>query len=167
MNNSLRDFDPWWDNRSAIMNDEYDIEIEGERPLQHVPLRHLPLVPTGVPLADLIAHRRRELGLTLNQLEKRTGINTARLSRWEQGLDSPQRPERLTALARGLDLPPADLYVAAGLDLSGQLPSLRPYLRSKYGDSLPPAALKEIERFSARLAAKYGLNTGPAPGQDE
>ena len=97
------------------------------------------------------------------ELERRTGIHQSRLSRWENGIDAPSTVERLTALADGLELPPSDLYLAAGLNLSTDLPSMRPYLRSKYGDELPPEAIEQIEA----IAARYGISAGPAPGEDE
>ena len=40
---------------------------------------------------------------------------------------------------------------------------MRPYLRSKYGDELPPEAISQIEA----IAARYGITNGPAPGEDE
>ena len=117
--------------------------------------------------AELLRRRRAELGLSLTQLEARTGIHVSRLSRWERAQDMPSRPDRLTALAAGLELPPSDLYLLAGMDLAGELPSMRPYLRSKYGPKLPPEAIADIEAYSARVAARYGVSTGPAPGEDE
>ncbi len=99
----------------------------------------------------------------MSELERRTGIHQSRLSRWEAGIDAPARIDRLTALAEGLDLPPADLYLAAGLELAPDLPSMRPYLRSKYGEDLPPNAMAEIEA----IAARYGIPAGPGPGEDE
>lgn len=117
--------------------------------------------------AELLHHRRIELGLSLTQLEARTGIHVSRLSRWERALEMPARPDRLTALAAGLELPPSDLYLLAGMDLAAELPSMRPYLRSKYGPQLPPEAIADIEAYSAQVAARYGVSTGPAPGEDE
>lgn len=114
-------------------------------------------------LAALLKSRRQELGISTNELERRTGIHQSRLSRWENGTDAPSRVDRLTALAEGLELPPSDLYLAAGLDLSAELPSMRPYLRSKYGTDLPLEAIADIEA----IAARYGISSGPAPGEDE
>lgn len=120
-----------------------------------------------IRFATFIRTRRAELGLSLPQLEARTGINGSRLSRWERAIDMPSRPDRLTALARGLDVPPTDLYLLAGMDLAPELPSMRPYLRSKYGNELPADALAEIEAYAADIAAHYGVSTGPAAGEDE
>ena len=123
--------------------------------------------PDRVRFAELLLRRRTELGLSLPQLEARTGIHNSRLSRWERGIDMPSRPDRLTALASGLELPPSDLYLLAGMDLAPELPSMRPYLRSKYGPQLPPEAIADIDAYSAQVAARYGVSTGPAPGEDE
>lgn len=79
----------------------------------------------------------------------------------------PDRAERLAALARGLEVPPADLFALAGIDLPDELPTLRPYLRSKYGAALPAEALAEIARYVDGVASRYGVTTGPAPGEDE
>lgn len=117
--------------------------------------------------ANLLSRRRAELKLSLPQLSAITGIHHSRLSRWERGEDMPSRVDRLATLAKGLELPPSDLYLAAGIDLTSELPSMRPYLRSKYGDTLPADAIAEIERYSREIVARYGVSTGPAPGEDE
>jgi transcriptional regulator with XRE-family HTH domain len=144
------------------LDDEYDIEPTEE----HLP-KSRTITLSGDAFADFILQRRLELGLSLVQLEERTGIHNSRLSRWERGLEAPARTERLTALAIGLGVPPADLYLLAGIELDPELPSMRPYLRSKYGPELPASAIAEIEAYSARVAARYGVSTGPAPGEDE
>lgn len=119
------------------------------------------------PLSEFIRNRRTELGLSLVHLEERTGLHNSRLSRWERGIEAPDRPERLIALAKGLEVSAADLYILAGVTIPTELPSLRPYLRSKYGDTLPPSALAEIAQYGDKVAQRYGTTTGPAPGQDE
>jgi transcriptional regulator with XRE-family HTH domain len=117
--------------------------------------------------ARYIRHRRIDLEISIAELERRTGIHNSRLSRWERGIEMPERPDRLATLARGLNVDLADLYAAAGYELPTSLPSLRPYLRTKYGDQLPAAALDEIARYSDYIAARHGVTTGPAPGEDE
>jgi len=123
--------------------------------------------PHITDFSQAIHQRRQELGLSLTVLESRTGIHNSRLSRWERGIEMPDRPDRLIALARGLEVPAADLYSLAGIDLPETLPSHRPYLRSKYGAALPPEALEQIAGYADRIAARYGISTGPAPGEDE
>lgn len=123
--------------------------------------------PRVTEFSEFILRRRQELGVSLAELEQRTGLHNSRLSRWERGIDMPDRPERLAALAKGLQLPLADLYALAGIESPGGLPTLRPYLRSKYGAALPEAALADIASYSQQVATRYGVNTGPAPGEDE
>jgi len=110
--------------------------------------------------------RRQELGISLYELERRTGLHNSRLSRWERGIDQPDRPERLAALAKGLDVPVADLYVLTGIELIDQLPSHRLYLRSAYGPDLPSEALDAITAYADEVAARYGAS-GPDDGEDE
>ncbi len=123
--------------------------------------------PRVTDFSEFLRNRRQELGLSLVDLEQRTGLHNSRLSRWERGIEMPDRVERLSQLARGLDVPVADLYALAGVELPTELPTLRPYLRSKYGDSLPTAALAEIARYGDYVASRYGITTGPRPGEDE
>ncbi|HWJ98261.1 MAG TPA: helix-turn-helix transcriptional regulator [Acidimicrobiales bacterium] len=123
--------------------------------------------PQITEFSKYLRHRRRELQIPLSELESRTGIHNSRLSRWERGIEMPDRPERLSALARGLDVDLADLYALAGIELPTTLPTLRPYLRSKYGSTLPADALDEIARYSDYIAARHGVVTGPRPGEDE
>jgi transcriptional regulator with XRE-family HTH domain len=123
--------------------------------------------PNKTAFSEYIRLRRQELGLSLPELEQRTGIHNSRLSRWERGIDMPDRPDRLAELARGLEVPLADLFTVAGIELPSELPTLRPYLRTKYGDQLPDAALAEIARYTDEVAKRYGVQTGPLLGEDE
>lgn len=52
--------------------------------------------------------------------------------------------------------------------LPADLPTLQPYLRTKFKD-MPESAVREIEEHFKTVAAKHGINTtsGPAPGEDE
>lgn len=78
----------------------------------------------------------------------------------------PDRADRIAKLAEGLELAPADLYVAAGIDLIDQLPSHRLYLRSKY-KQLPADALNDIAAYAERVASEHGTVSGPDHGEDE
>jgi PTS system nitrogen regulatory IIA component len=50
---------------------------------------------------------RVDAGLSLRDLARRIGVSSAYLSRVENGLDAAPTPERLAAIARELDVPPA------------------------------------------------------------
>lgn len=120
--------------------------------------------PHSTALSKLIRTQRNRLGLSLAQLERRTGLHNSRLSRWERGLETPDRPTRLVALAKGLELPLADLYLAAGLEPAEQLPSCRSYLTAKYGQVLPAEAIEDIAQHAETIAERYQVDLGPNPG---
>lgn len=115
-------------------------------------------------LSALLRIRRLQLGLRLEEVAERAGVDSAGLSRAENGKKVPL-PETLAALASTLDLPLADLYEAAGYPLPEQLPSLRPYLRRAYG--VPEAAVDEIEQYLQQIANQYGGASLPREGEDE
>ena len=123
--------------------------------------------PHITEFSAFVRQRRQELGLSMRELESRSGIHNSRISRWEQGIEMPDRVDVLRSLARGLAVPLADLYAVAGIDIPEILPSHRPYLRSKYGTTLPEEALDRIADYADRVAAQYGVATGPRPGEDE
>ena len=115
-------------------------------------------------LGRIIRAARVERGMSYGQLAVSTGISKGTLFKIEDGQIRQPDQALLRALATTLGLPLADLYAAAGYDRGG-LPTIKPYLRSKYPE-LPDAALDEI----AAITRKYGLdpaNTGPRPGEDE
>ncbi len=115
-------------------------------------------------LGRLLRQRRHELGLGLNELARRAGVDPAGLARAEHSAKVPS-PETLASLAGALGLPLADLYEAAGYPLPSQLPSIRPYLRHAY--NVPDEAAAEIEDYLARIAARYGGPALPRDGEDE
>jgi PTS system nitrogen regulatory IIA component len=56
---------------------------------------------------------RVDAGLSLRDLARRIGVSSAYLSRVEHGLDAVPTPERLSAIARELDVPPTLLMDVA------------------------------------------------------
>ena len=115
-------------------------------------------------LGQTIRAARTARGMSYGQLEVASGVSRGTIFRIENGQHRKPLQHVLRQLAATLDLLPADLYAAAGYDQAG-LPTIRPYLRSKYPE-LPDNALDEI----AAITRKYGLdpaNTGPRPGEDE
>jgi PTS system nitrogen regulatory IIA component len=56
---------------------------------------------------------RVDAGLSLRDLARRIGVSSAYLSRVEHGLDAVPTPERLTAIARELEVPPSLLMDVA------------------------------------------------------
>lgn len=118
-------------------------------------------------LGALIRESRTAAGLSLRQLEELTGIDDGLLTRMERGVILTPAPDKLGRVAEALNVPLADLYAIAGYDAPSELPTLKPYLRTKYR-KLPASAADELEAYAERLAKKHGVHlSGPAPGEDE
>jgi transcriptional regulator with XRE-family HTH domain len=121
------------------------------------------MIDTNNDFAAIMRERREQLGLSLRELARRADLDVGTLSKLEAGKTRPS-PDSVTAIAHVLGISASDLFAAAGFMPSGELPSLRPYMRAKYVD-LPDTALAEVEQFVAELAQKYG--TGPFADEDE
>jgi len=118
-------------------------------------------------LGALIRQYRAAAGLSLRQLEELTDIDDSLLTRMEQGAILTPAPDKLSRIAEALNLPLADMYAIAGYDSPSELPTLKPYLRTKYR-RLPAEAGDQLEAYAERLAKKHGVDlSGPAPGEDE
>lgn len=116
-------------------------------------------------LAKLLRASRKKLALSASEVARRSGVDTATVTRLEQAQVPSPKPETLRAIARALAIPTADLFAVADWLPKDELPSFRPYLRTKYRE-LPPAAVKEIEDVFERLARDYGSH-GPVDHEDE
>jgi transcriptional regulator with XRE-family HTH domain len=116
-------------------------------------------------LAKLIRSRRVAAGLAAREVARRAGVDVGTVTRLEQGQILSPRAENLRAIGEVLDIPAADLFAVAAWLPEGELPTFRPYLRSKYRE-LPPEAVAEIEAVFERLARDYGAH-GPVDGEDE
>ncbi len=121
-------------------------------------------------LAQLLKAARVKLGLSIREVGARSGITNSNIVRLEQGIIPNPRPETLKALADVLELDLADVFTSIGYVQPKGLPSLTPYLRSKYGD-MPESAVQELQAYFTKLAKKHGMHTdqfsGPRPGEDE
>lgn len=70
---------------------------------------------SGAALRDVVRQRRDALGLSQEELAERIGVTQEAISRIERGATSTPRRDTLERLARGLGVPLADLYIAAGI----------------------------------------------------
>jgi transcriptional regulator with XRE-family HTH domain len=114
-----------------------------------------------------LRQRRKTAGLGTTELAKRTGITDGTITRLEQGFIAKPDPRKLSRIAEALDIPLADGYAMAGYDAPHQLPSFRPYLRSKYR-GLPADVIADLDRAVANIIRKHGYDPeGPKPGEDE
>ena len=118
-------------------------------------------------LGKVLKDRREALGLSLRQLGTKCELPWITVSRFEQGAYAAPAPDKLARVASGLGLTLADVYALADYAVPNDLPSFKPYLRTKYRD-LPASEVEKIEAYAAKLARKYGVSLeGPAPGEDE
>ncbi|SHU42681.1 helix-turn-helix domain-containing protein [Mycobacteroides abscessus] len=118
-------------------------------------------------VADTLRQHREALGFSANRVARRAGINPSTYWRIEAGQIPKPDTDSLLAIATALDIPTADLFAASGWLPDSELPSLRPYLRTKY--HLPPEALTKLEASVTAIAGEYGISIGhgPARGEDE
>jgi transcriptional regulator with XRE-family HTH domain len=118
-------------------------------------------------LGEKLRNRREDLGLSAREVADRAGTTHSTVVRLEQGAIDGPAPDKLSRIAGVLHLSLADVFALADYVVPGELPTFTPYLRAKYR-SLPKNAVADLERYFARLAAKYGIDpAGPAPGEDE
>jgi transcriptional regulator with XRE-family HTH domain len=114
-----------------------------------------------------IKRARVARALSQNRLAEKVGVPNSTILRLERGENLNPRPDLLALVANELHIDLADLYSMAGYESPSSLPSLHPYLRSKYRE-LPASATDEIAAYAARLMKKHGVDlSGPAPGEDE
>jgi len=111
--------------------------------------------------------RREELGLSTRQLADQADMNDATIVRIEQGAFAAPRPDKLSRIAEALGLSLADVFALADYAVPDDLPSFRPYLRSKYRD-MPTGAVEDLNKAFARIVKKHGYQPeGPRNGEDE
>ncbi len=119
-------------------------------------------------LGRLLRDTREQQELSTHQLSKIVGINQATIVRLEQGSFVNPDPDKLRAVAEALALNLTDILVMAGYPITTELPSMGPYLRTKYRD-LPAGAASQIQQEVVRMLRSYGVepNGGPLDGEDE
>lgn len=100
-------------------------------------------------LAEVLTRLRLELGLSMYELAKRTGINRSTLMRIEDGTTTNPDTATLNTLARGLGVEPELFYDAVWEDIDQPLPSPALYFRSKYQFS--DEQIAELEASVRRL----------------
>lgn len=120
-------------------------------------------------LGKFLKSRREALGLSARAIAQQADIDKATVTRLELGQITHPRSENIKAIAQVLRVPVSDLFAVAGWMPRDELPSLRPYLRTKY--NLTAEEAKEIEGDFARIASEKGISftgyDGPLDGEDE
>jgi transcriptional regulator with XRE-family HTH domain len=121
-------------------------------------------------LADVLRAARKQAGLSVPEVSRRAGVDRGTLWRIEHGKNAKPMAKTLIAIGEVLGIPSGDLFAIAPWASAHELPTIRPYLRTKYRD-LPPEAVSEIEAEFDAIARKHGVSfdrdDGPKDGEDE
>lgn len=118
-------------------------------------------------LGQHLRQAREKLGISARELARRTDLSDSSIVRIEQGAFLEPTPDTLRRIADALGINLADLYVMADYPMPSELPSLKLYLRSKYGE-LSASDVHAISDYADSIAGRRGVRLdGPAPGEDE
>lgn len=121
-------------------------------------------------LSALLASKRAAAGLSAAEVARRAGVDVGTVWRIERGMIASPRAKTLQAIGEVLGIPAGDLFEVAPWVTREELPTIKPYLRTKYRE-LPPDAVQEIEAQFAEIARRHGVsfdhNDGPLNGEDE
>ena len=129
-------------------------------------MRRTSLTPVQArQLGRVLKQSREQRGLGIRALEAASGVNGSSIVALERGDILAPQPDTLKALAAALGLAVSDLYTVAGWLPTGELPTIRPYLRAKYRQ-LDETAIAELERYAEQLIARHG-GSGPLNQEDE
>jgi transcriptional regulator with XRE-family HTH domain len=119
-------------------------------------------------LGQHLRQAREKLGISARELARRTELSDSSIVRIEQGAFLEPTPDTLSRIADALGINLADLYVMADYPMPEQLPSLKLYLRTRYGGELSASDVRAIADYADSIAGKRGVSLdGPAPGEDE
>jgi transcriptional regulator with XRE-family HTH domain len=114
-------------------------------------------------LAETLRVARAKKDLTAREVARRAGVDVGTVRLLERERIMQPRIDSVRAIAQVVGIPLADVYAILHW-LPEELPSFRPYMRSKYSE-LPDEAVAEVEQYLARVAKRHGI--GPIDGEDE
>jgi transcriptional regulator with XRE-family HTH domain len=110
-----------------------------------------------------LQQQREALGLSLRDLEERSGVGNSVIARFENGQINRPDPDKLAKLSRALGVSLNEVLAAGDVTSGADLPAMPAYLRSRYED-LP----EQMNRYFDRMARRHGVDPdGPKPGEDE
>ena len=95
-------------------------------------------------IKNILAARRAELHLTLDDVAKAVGVSKTTISRWESGKIGNMRRDRIAKLAKVLHISPIDII---GMDKSSDVIFLRP------GEFKPDTAPTSLDKLIDELFA--------------
>ncbi len=118
-------------------------------------------------IGAFLRDHREAKGLSLRDLEARSGVGNSVIARFETGQFNRLDPDKLARLSRALGVSLNEVLAAGNVTSGVDLPTMPVYLRSRYED-LPEEAVEQMSRYFDRLARKHGIDVdGPEPGEDE
>lgn len=106
-------------------------------------------------LGEYVRTRRTSQNLSFNECAEHSGLHHTFWRKLEAGEYESPSPKNLHLVAETISCPIEDLYALCGYPVSTEMPSLVPYLRTKY--DLPPEAISDMERYFAQLRSYYGI----------
>jgi transcriptional regulator with XRE-family HTH domain len=118
-------------------------------------------------IGAFLREHREALGLSLRDLEERSGVGNSVIARFESGQINRPDPDKLAKLSRALGVSLNEVLAAGDVTSGADLPAMPAYLRSRYED-LPEDVIQQMNRYFDRMARQHGVDpTGPRPGEDE
>lgn len=117
-------------------------------------------------LGQMLHARRSELDISASEAARRASVDAHTYIDLENGSQPRPAMQSLQRIASGLGIPIADVLTATEWLPKDELPSLTPYLRTKYHD-LPESALKDIEAYFDKVSAEHHTGNGPIDNEDE
>lgn len=109
-------------------------------------------------IGQIIYNRRKQLGLTLEEVGKAVGVSKSTVKKWEDGFISNMKRDKIALLAKTLDISPVTL-VAADCPIATHLPSMASEKAEDYVSALylptdeRKALTKEIMSKTETLSA--------------
>jgi transcriptional regulator with XRE-family HTH domain len=121
----------------------------------------------GAKLGEAVRLAREAKGMSRRGLAEAIGTTNSYINKLEAGWFQTISPANIQALAKALDMDAQDLFALAGYKVPEGLPTLIPYMRTKYGEDLPDAAIEELRNYFGYLRTKYGSTDVARPMGDE
>lgn len=105
-------------------------------------------------LGRVIRRERAKAKLTQRELAEKAGVVHGTIWHLESGHFKRPDPEKLQRVAHALGLNAADFFALVGYMRADHLPSLGPYLRTKFEGDLSAKDRKDIERYVEQKRAE-------------
>lgn len=105
-------------------------------------------------LGKMIRRERAKANLTQRELAEKAGVVHGTIWHLECGDFKRPDPEKLQRIAHALNLSSGDFFALVGYMRADHLPSLGPYLRTKFEGNLSAKDRKDIERYVEQKRAE-------------